>query len=108
MNGQIELNVFEEPMDHFTTDDDNYLKRLVEEKKRGESFKAVVVKDDMIGICNDVMGHWFNVKGEDNQKYLNRYFFEKWNSMDNSGKGEIAIDESVKFIRDYISGMVQV
>lgn len=108
MKGTIELNVVEEPMDHFTTEDDNYLKKLVEDKKRGESFRAVVVKDDMMTICTDVMAHWFNVKGQDNQNYMNRYFFAKWNNMDNSGKGEIQIDEAIKFIRDYISGMVQV
>jgi len=95
-------------MEHFTTEDDSYLRRLVDEKKKGESFRAVVVKDDMMGICNDVMAHWFNVKGTDNQNYMNRHFFDKWNNMDNSGKGEINIDESIKFIRDYISGMVQV
>jgi len=66
MKKNIELNVVEEPMDHFTTDDDNYLKRLVEEKKKGESFRAVIVKDDMMQICDDVMGHWFNIKGQDN------------------------------------------
>lgn len=38
MKGNIELNVFEEPMEHFTTEDDTYLKKLVEEKKRGESY----------------------------------------------------------------------
>ena len=66
MKGPIELNVFEEPMEHFTTEDDNYLKRLVDEKKKGESYTAVVVKDDMMAICTDVMSHWFNVKGQDN------------------------------------------
>jgi len=62
----------------------------------------------MMTICDDVMAHWFNVKAQDNQNYKNRFFFEKWKTMDNSGKGEVNVDESVKFIRDYISGMVQV
>ena len=38
MKGEVELNVIEEPMDHFTTFDDDYLKKLLNEEKKGQGY----------------------------------------------------------------------
>ena len=35
-----------------------------------------------------------------------RFFDEKWVVLDNNNKGEIDYDESIKFIRDLIGGMI--
>ena len=47
MQGNITLNVVEEPMDHFTTEDDSFLHRLINEKGKGEGYNQVILKDDM-------------------------------------------------------------
>jgi hypothetical protein len=38
MKGKMTLNVVTEPMEHFTTDDDAYLHKLLDEKKKGEGY----------------------------------------------------------------------
>ena len=63
MKGTIELNIINEPMDHFTMEDDNFLKSLIEEKKKGEGYKSVLLKDDMKAVAATVMKHWYNVDG---------------------------------------------
>ena len=63
MKGTIELNIINEPMEHFTTDDDGFLKSLIEEKKKGEGYKSVLLKEDMKTVAGTVMKHWYNVEG---------------------------------------------
>ena len=103
----MELNVILEPMDHFTQEDESFLQKLISKKKKGESFRAVVLKNDMKLIGEEVMKHWYGIKGKDYLDYMNRYFDEKWNAFDARGKDQIDIDEADKFIREFISGMVQ-
>ena len=93
-------------MDHFTQEDESFLQKLINKKKKGESFRAVVSKNDMKLIGEEVMDHWYGIKGKDYIDYMNRYFDEKWTSFDSRGKGQIDIDEADKFVRDFISGMV--
>ena len=57
-------------------------------------------------IGEEIMAHWYGIKGKDYIDYMNRYFDEKWQTVDSRGKGQIDIDEADKFIRDFISGMV--
>jgi hypothetical protein len=54
------------------------LKLLISKKKKGESFRAVVLKNDMKLIGEDIMAHWYGIKGKDYIDYMNRYFDEKW------------------------------
>ena len=41
------LSVVTEPMEHYTTEDESYLKKLLESKKKGEGYKAAILRDDM-------------------------------------------------------------
>jgi hypothetical protein len=38
-------------------------------------------------IGEEVMDHWYGIKGKDYIDYMNRYFDEKWTSFDSRGKG---------------------
>ena len=53
------------------------------------------------------MGHWYNVKGDELKDYKTRFFDKKWSVLDPRQKGQIEFDEAMKFVRDFISGMVQ-
>ena len=106
MQGPITLNIVEEPMEHFTNEDDTFLSNLIREKKKGEGYKAVLLKKDMIDVASTVMGHWYNLHEADMANYLDKNFNTKWEGFDNNNKGEIDYDEGMKFIRDFISGMV--
>ena len=61
----------------------------------------------MKDITKEVMDHWYNVRGKDYDNYQARFFDKKWAVLDNSGKGQIEFDEGLKFVRDFISGMIQ-
>ena len=65
MNSEMTLDIVAEPMDHFTTEDDAFLHKLLNEKKKGEGYNTVIIKDDMKDIAKDVMDHWYAVKGAD-------------------------------------------
>ena len=106
MQGPVELSVVTEPMDHFTTFDDNYLTKLISEQKKGTGYEAVLLKDGMKQVATEVMAHWYNIKGADLENYMSRFFDVKWKVLDNRNKGQIEFDEGIKFIRDFISGMV--
>ena len=106
MQGPITLNVINEPMDHFTTEDDGFLKSLIDDKKKGEGYKTVLLKDDMKSVASTVMSHWYNIQGTELSNYMARFFDQKWAVLDNSNKGEIDYDESIKFVRDFIGGMI--
>ena len=47
MNNEVTLNVISEPQDHFTVDDDHYLKSLISDKRKGPLAVSVIIKDDM-------------------------------------------------------------
>ena len=87
MKGTVELSVVTEPMDHFTTFDDNYLQKLINEQKKGAGYEAVLLKDGMRQVATEVMGHWYNVKGGDLADYMSRFFDSKWAVLDNRNKG---------------------
>ena len=78
MQNPMELNIILEPMDHFTQEDESFLQKLISKKKKGESFRAVVLKNDMKLIGEEIMAHWYGIKGKDYIDYMNRYFDEKW------------------------------
>ena len=101
------LDLVAEPMDHFTTEDDAFLHKLLNEKKKGTGYETVIIKDDMKDIAKDVMDHWYAVKGADFQDFMTKNFDKKWSVLDNRGKGQIEYDEGLKFIRDFIGGMIQ-
>ena len=63
MSGPVELNVIEEPMDHFTTFDDSYLKQLLNDNMKGSGYNTYIIKDDMKNVAEQVMAHWYNIKG---------------------------------------------
>lgn len=86
-SGDVRLNVIEEPMDHFTTVDDSFLKNLITKKQKQDNNIYVVLKDDMKDITKEVMDHWYNVTGKQYDNYHKRYFDKKWSVIDNSGKG---------------------
>ena len=65
MKGEVQLNVMAEPMEHFTTFDDNYLSSLISSHKTGDGLSAVVLKDNMKDVCKEVMAHWYNIKGDE-------------------------------------------
>ena len=50
MKGEVTLNVVTEPMDHFTTFDDNYLSSLLSENKKGSGYNTVVLKEGMENV----------------------------------------------------------
>ena len=81
------LDLVSEPMDHFTVEDDSFLKTLLNEKKKGEGYNTVIIKDDMKDIAKDVMGHWYAVKGGDFTDFMSKNFDKKWAVLDNRGKG---------------------
>ena len=108
MNNEVTLNVISEPQDHFTVDDDHYLKSLISDKRKGPLAVSVIIKDDMKQICSEVMAHWYNIKENDNTNYEKRFFDEKWKVLDNRHQGQIEYEEAQKFVRDYIGGMIQI
>ena len=79
---------------------------MINEKEKKSGNLTVVVKADMKEIATNVMNHWYNVKGKDLDNFFKKNFDEKWNVLDNNGRGEIQFDEGIKFIRDLISGMI--
>ena len=87
MKGEIELNVVEEPMDHFTTEDDSFLHRLISDKQKGEGATAVILKSDMKEVAGEVMAHWYNIKGADFEQYMTKNFDSKWKTLDQSHMG---------------------
>ena len=107
MQEEIHLNIVNEPMEHYTNEDDIYLDELIKKKKKGESYMSVVLKDDMKYICKKVMNHWYNIKSDDYKQYQNKYFNDKWDRMDPGNKGQLEVDEAKKFIRDFISAEIQ-
>ena len=82
MKGEMTLSVVTEPMDHFTTEDEAYLKKLLDSKKKDDGSKSVVLRDDMQEVARDVMAHWYNIKGQDFDAYYNRFFSDQWNRHD--------------------------
>ena len=107
MKGEVLLDIVEEPMDHFTTWDDNYLSQLLRDHKTGEGLNCVILKDKMKELVQEVMGHWYNIKGAEFDDYVSKNFDKKWLVLDNRNKGQIDYDEGTKFIRDFISATVQ-
>ena len=87
MKGEMTLNVVQEPMDHFTIDDDHYLRDLLAEKRKGPLAVSVILKDDMKTICAEVMSHWYNLHGAENTAYENKNFDAKWKVLDNRHQG---------------------
>lgn len=65
MQEDIHLNVVNEPMEHYTNDDDIYLDELIKKKKKGYDYMTILMKDDLKYICKKVMSHWYNIKGDD-------------------------------------------
>ena len=107
MQGEVQLNIISEPMDHFTTFDDNYLNKLLMDEQKGNGLDAVILKEGMLNIVTEVMSHWYNIKGDELNDYVMKNFDKKWHVLDNRNKGQIEADEGMKFVRDFISGMVQ-
>ncbi len=42
------------------------------------------MKEDMKLVSNEVMAHWYNIKGNDLVEYSNRFFDQKWNNFDST------------------------
>ena len=101
MKSDMILSVIEQPMDHFTTEDDAFLRKLLDAKKKGEGYKTALLRDDMQEVCRDVMEHWYNIKGKDYENYFQRFFADKWKLHDTSSQGQLEYDEAMKFIRDF-------
>ena len=78
MAGEVILDVVEEPMEHFTTWDDNYLSQLLREHKTGEGLNCVILKDKMIELVQEVMGHWYNIKRAEYEDFAAKNFDKKW------------------------------
>ena len=74
MSGEVELSVIQEPQDHFTSEDDTYLHKLISPKEKGNGASCAVLKEDMKEITNDVMGHWYNLHGAEMTDYNNKFF----------------------------------
>ena len=74
MKEEVQLNVFEEPQDHFTGEDDSYLSRLISEKQKGSGLSCVIMKDAGKEMGTEVMHHWFNVYGAELKDYMKNNF----------------------------------
>ena len=107
MKGEVQLNVVSEPNEHFTTFDDSYLHKLLDEQKKGSGATTVLPKDGMKKVATEVMKHWYNLGEGDMQDFMQRNFDAKWKVLDTSNKQEIDYDEGTKFIRDFIGGIIQ-
>ena len=94
MKGEMTLNVVTEPQDHFTTDDDTYLHKLLDEKKKGEGYSTTVLKTDMDDICRTVMSHWYNFKDAEYDEYKAKNFDQKWKELDNNNMGQLEYEEA--------------
>lgn len=108
MKKDVELNIIVEPMDHFSNEDDTFLSNLLRENQSGSGANVVYVKSKMKGVAREVMEHWYNLHGADLDNYMDRFFDNKWKVLDNRNKGQIELEEGMKFIRDFISGMIQI
>ena len=65
------------------------------------------MKDGGKEIGTEVMHHWFNLYGADLKDYMKNNFDKKWEVLDNNHKSQIDCTEAKKFIRDFISGIIQ-
>ena len=63
MSNEVILNVIQEPQDHFTAEDDSYLHKLISPKEKGEGASCAVLKEGMMEVGNEIMGHWYNLHG---------------------------------------------
>jgi hypothetical protein len=80
---------------------------LISPKEKGNGAACVVLKTDMKEITDHIMGHWYNLHGADLNDFNNKFFDIKWYSLDENHKGQVECDESKKFVRDLIGGMIQ-
>jgi len=106
MSNDVELSVIQEPQDHFTSEDDSYLHKLISPKEKGNGGNCAVLKPDMMEVTNDIMAHWYNLHGVELNDYNGKFFDSKWYSLDENHKGQIECDETKKFVRDLIGGMI--
>jgi hypothetical protein len=67
---------------------------------------CAVLKPDMMEVTNDIMGRWYNLHGAELTDFNAKFFDTKFYSLDEHHKGQLECDETKKFVRDLIGGMI--